>query len=87
MLQDNKIPLTVTIKDACALTGIGRNQLEHFIKNDINFPSFKIGRKTMIHVELLNNYLANKAKARVGETTMSPRIAQIMAKRELEKSL
>lgn len=76
--------ITVTLQDAVKLTGIGRRRLEELAKVDINFPSFKIGRKTMIHVEQLNKYLEQKAKARVGEATMSPRVAKIYARKEVK---
>ena len=74
--------ITVTLADAAKLTGIGRAKLEELAKGDIKFPSFKVGVKTLIHVELLNKYLAEKATMRVGEKTMSKRVAEIKAKRE-----
>lgn len=73
--------LSVNIAEAVALTGIGRNQIDWWIKNDIKFPSFKVGTKTMIPVKMLEQYLSDMAKMRVGETVHSPRIAQIMARR------
>lgn len=74
--------LTVTVAEAVEMTSIGRTQIDWWIHNDIKFPSFKIGRKTMIHVDRLNEYLAKKAENREGERVHSARIAAILAKRE-----
>ena len=74
--------ITVTIADACKLTSIGRKQLCDWIKDDINFPSFKVGSKTMIAVEPLRKYIADKAKIRIGEPIHNERIAAIYARRE-----
>lgn len=74
--------IAVTLADAAKLTGIGRARLEELAKTDIKFPSFKVGVKTLIHVELLNKYLAEKAILRVGEMTMNKRVAEIEARRE-----
>ena len=71
--------ITVTIDEAIQLTGIGRKQLCVWINSDINFPSFKVGSKTMISVELLRKYLDDKAQARIGETTHSKRLAHMYA--------
>lgn len=74
--------ISVTLADAVVLTGIGRRTLENLARSDIKFPSFKVGSKTLIHVDALNKYLAEKAKARVGVGAMSKRVAGIMARRE-----
>lgn len=74
--------ITITMQDASRLTGIGWRRLAEMSKNDIKFPSFKIGDKTLIHVDLLDKYLAEKAISRVGVPVVSSRVAQIYAKRE-----
>lgn len=74
--------ISVTLADAVKLTGIGRRTLENLAKTDIKFPSFQVGSKTLIHVDALNKYIAEKAKARVGVQAMSPRVAGIFARRE-----
>lgn len=76
--------ITVTIEDACKLTGIGRKQLEKWIKTDINFPSFKIGTKTMIAVGPLRKYLETLALMRAGETVHSSRMVAITEKRAVK---
>ena len=77
--------IAVTIDDACKLTSIGRQQLSGWIKSDINFPSFKVGTKTMIAVDPLRKYIANKATMRFGETVHNERIAGIYARRAERK--
>lgn len=74
--------ISVTLADAVKLTGIGRRTLENLAKTDIKFPSFKVGSKTLIHVDTLNKYLEEKARTRVGVQTMSSRVAGIFARRE-----
>ena len=73
--------ITVTVADACKLTSIGRQQISDWIKSDINFPSFKVGNKTMIAVEPFRQYIANKAELRIGEPIHNERIAGIYARR------
>lgn len=68
--------ISVTILEATLLTGIGRCQLQKWIDNDIEFPSFNIGNKTMISSSMLKDYINKKAKARAGRNIFSMETAR-----------
>ncbi len=77
--------LTLTIDEAVEYTGIGRGSLVLLQKNDRNFPSFKIGNKTLIDKALLAEYIHNMARNRVGEVVVNPVIAQVRENRKATK--
>lgn len=53
-MYENRI--TLTVNEASQYTGIGRNSLRELISWNV-FPTIKIGKKTLIRVEILNEFL------------------------------
>lgn len=68
--------ISITILEATMLTGIGRYQLQKWIDNDIEFPAFYIGNKTLISSNMLKEYINKKAKARAGRNIFSMETAR-----------
>ena len=52
-------PITVRIKDACRMTGIGRSKLYELIDTG-EIETFKVGRITLIPVESIRRFLIGK---------------------------
>ncbi len=77
--------LTLTLDEAAKFTGIGRKALEQLQKTDRNFPSFKIGSKTLIDKLLLAEYIHEMARNRIGEVVMNPVIAEVIKNRKMAK--
>lgn len=77
--------LTLTLAEAAEYSGIGRNSLEQLQRTDRNFPSFKVGSKTLIDRHLLVEYVHNLARNRVGEVVMNPVIAEVIRNRKMAK--
>lgn len=61
-----KDKLFVTIPEVAKLTSIGEKQIQRWADFDPSFKVFKVGRKTIISVKLLQQYLERKAMARDG---------------------
>lgn len=72
--------ITVTIAEASALTGIGPKKLMEWADTDDTFPVFRIGRKRMIEVEMLKEWLRNQCRNRVGMD--STKVARIIRRRK-----
>ncbi len=72
--------ITLTIAEASVLTGIGYKQLEEWAETDDTFPVFRIGKKRMIEVEMLKEWLRNQCRNRVGMD--STRVARIIRRRK-----
>lgn len=53
------MPITVRVKDACRLTGIGRSKLYELIGND-EIETIKVGTITLIPLASLNRFLERK---------------------------
>lgn len=77
--------LTLTLDEAAEYSGIGRKALAQLQKTDRNFPSFKIGSKTLIDKLLLAEYVHNMARNRIGEVVMNPVIAEVIKNRKMAK--
>lgn len=62
--------ILITVDEAAALASVGRRVIDKWAK-DYNFPSFKDGEgergNRKINRVLFEEYLANRAKMRVGE--------------------
>lgn len=62
--------ILISVDEAAALSGVGRRVVDEWAK-DFDFPSFKAGEgergNRKINRVLFEDYLANKAKMRVGE--------------------
>ena len=52
-------PITVRIKDACRMTGIGRSKLYELIDTG-EIETFKVGTMTLIPVESIRRFLITK---------------------------
>lgn len=52
-------PITVRIKDACRLTGIGRSKLYELIDTG-EIETFKVGTMTLIPVASIRRFLVSK---------------------------
>lgn len=55
---------TITVREAAQMSGIGITRIYNYANNDEEFPSFKVGRKILIHKDAFNEWLANIAKQR-----------------------
>ena len=53
------MPITVRVKDACRLTGIGRSKLYELIGND-EIETIKVGTITLIPMASLKRFLERK---------------------------
>lgn len=54
---------TLTIQKCAEYTNIGREKITELINNpNIDFPYFKVGTKTLIHKELLDEWLEKVSK-------------------------
>lgn len=73
----NKI--TISLQEAVELTGIGYKQLAEWSDTDDSFPVFRVGRKRMVEVEMLREWLRNRCRNRVGMDSTS--IARIVRKK------
>jgi len=66
MSQDDRqspiAPITVRIKDACRMTGIGRSKLYELIDTG-EIETFKVGSITLIPVESIRRFLIAKGMA------------------------
>ena len=52
-------PITVRIKDACRMTGIGRSKLYELIETG-EIETFKVGTMTLIPVASIRRFLSSK---------------------------
>lgn len=77
---DLREKITVTIAEAAVLTGIGPKKLMEWADTDDTFPVFRIGRKRMIEVEMLKEWLRNQCRNRVGMD--STKVARIIRRRK-----
>lgn len=56
---------TLTIEECMAYTGIGRDKLRELANNESSgFPCFRVGVKTLINREMLDNWLSAIASER-----------------------
>ncbi len=77
--------LTLTLDEAAQFTGIGRKSLEQLQRMDRNFPSFRIGSKTLVDRLLLTEYVHEMARNRIGEVVMNPVVAEVIENRKKAK--
>ncbi len=55
--------LTMTRKEAAASIGVGLNLLDRFIKRkDDPLPSFAVGKRVLIPIDQLKEWIARQAK-------------------------
>ncbi|RXI58090.1 helix-turn-helix domain-containing protein [Clostridium tetani] len=54
-LRNEKV--TLTIDECVNYSGIGRNKLMELAHADNDFPAFKIGKRFLIHKEMLDEWL------------------------------
>lgn len=54
--------LTLTVKEASELTGIGRCKIEELINSEGDFPYFRVGRKILINADMLKDWLSMISK-------------------------
>lgn len=54
--MDNKDMVFITLKEACELTGIGRNTMLKLTKLE-GFPAIRFSRKTLIYKEDFCNWI------------------------------
>lgn len=52
----------ISITEAAALIGLGRDKMYALVKSDPNLPIIRIGSVTKVNVQLLDQYLADKCK-------------------------
>ena len=55
-IQPKEVKLTLTIKDAAEISGIGREKITELTYSN-DFPSFKVGIKTLINREMFMVWL------------------------------
>lgn len=58
-------PITVRIRDACRMTGIGRSKLYEFIESG-DLEVVKVGRMTLIYVSALEAFVARHRGTKPG---------------------
>ena len=75
----------MTIDEAAEITSISPNQLREWANDEPTFPAFKIGKKIIIPVKDLEEWLSMRARARAGFPPISPIVARIRAKRKKER--
>ena len=71
--------ITLSLPEAVEITGIGYKQLIEWSDTDDSFPVFRVGRKRMVEVEMLREWLRNRCRNRVGMDSTS--IARIVRKK------
>lgn len=59
---EGQAPLTVRVKEACRLTGIGRSKLYELIGDD-EIDTIKVGTITLIPIASLKRFLERKGLA------------------------
>ena len=62
-LDPSPAPITVRIKDACRMTGIGRSKL-YLLIADGSIETLKIGSMTLIPVASIEAFLRSRANGR-----------------------
>lgn len=61
--EDAETKLTYSLKECSYISGIGLNTLqEEILKQNSNFPFFKIGKKVMVDKVLFHQWLENISK-------------------------
>nr|DAL55731.1 MAG TPA_asm: Tor inhibition protein helix, reverse turn, PROTEIN [Caudoviricetes sp.] len=71
--------ITISLQEAVEITGIGYKQLIEWSDTDDSFPVFRVGRKRMVEVGMLREWLRNRCRNRVGMDSTS--IARIVRKK------
>lgn len=66
----NPLPLTVRVREACRLTGIGRSKLYELISAG-EIEIIKVGTITLIPIASLTRFLQNRASCNLGPITVS----------------
>lgn len=65
--MDNNVTLekiTLTKEEAAETLGISRPTLDKLIRTDTTFPAFKIGRRVLISMTELNEWIVKQATER-----------------------
>lgn len=79
--------LTITVDQAAKLSGIGRDQLKEWAKNDKTFPAFAVGRDIHIPVDSFREWINERGRLRVDmpapESPIARRI-KVVRKRRAE---
>ena len=74
--------LSITIQEASELTTISYDQIAEWAETDETFPVFKVGKKRIIEVSLLQEWLQKRCQNRVGmDSTRLMRILRRKKKR------
>ena len=60
MQETARVPLYLTVSDAAAYAGIGRDLLLRYIDSDDPPPYLKVGNRRMLQVSRLGDYLERK---------------------------
>lgn len=66
MVESNQ-PVCYTMKDLERLFPLGRNSLHRMVKQD-GFPSIRIGRRILVPVEGLNQWLRDQSQLEMFES-------------------
>lgn len=78
-------PLSITPDEAARLTSIGSRQIRYWIEHDPSFPVFAVGRKRIIPVAALREWLSARAELRIGVQTISETAERILQKRKVKE--
>jgi len=54
--------LTLTVKEAVEVTGIGRCKLEELIRSNTDFPYFRVGKRILINYDMLKEWIDKISK-------------------------
>lgn len=63
-------PILITMEEAASLARTSYKQVDDWANDNADFPSFKLGKKggkRLVHKRLLDEWLAKRAKLRIGE--------------------
>jgi hypothetical protein len=60
MQETARVPLYLTVSDAAAYAGIGRDLLLRYMDSDDPPPYLKVGNRRMLQVSRLGDYLERK---------------------------
>lgn len=62
MIEQQPPPITVRIRDACRMTGIGRSKLYELISEG-EIETIKVGSMTLVPVRSIETFLERQAQA------------------------
>lgn len=77
--------ISVTIEVAAAMCSTGVDVVKDWIKDDQTFPAVAVGRKTLIPLDGLREWMNQRGKLRVGIKPRSSAVADIVMRNRREK--